>query len=111
MSSQRPITWREARELRQGDNVVFTRDFVVYPADPGQNADIPDITACAGSTAVVALNQLDAAGSIVLEPDDKGLRAKLNYIQNDMIFLGMDRESPPPEDSDMWDQATPIARI
>jgi hypothetical protein len=47
MSSQRPITWREARELRHGDEVVFTRDFGVYPTDLGQNADIPDITACA----------------------------------------------------------------
>jgi hypothetical protein len=89
----RPLTWREARDqLRRGDKVVFTQNFVVWH---GESADI---IARNGTTAVVDMNSLPD-GAIVLEPDDRGLRAELNDVTDGMIFLRMDGQDPPPEES------------
>ena len=55
------------------------------------------------------MNLLRERGSIVLEPDDKNLRAELNDVTDGMIFLNMGTDSPPPDDSDLWDQKAPFA--
>ena len=71
--------------------------------------DVPDVIVPKGSTAVVDGNLLRKNGSIVLEPDDKNLRAELNAVTDGMIFLDIGTDSPPSDDSDLWDQKAPFA--
>jgi len=56
--------------------------------------DVPDVIVPKGSTAVVDGNLLRKNGSIVLEPDDKNLRAELNAVTDGMIFLDIGTDSP-----------------
>jgi hypothetical protein len=112
MSSQKPLTWREARDLRIGDKMVFTKPYTAHyrdVTDLQENPVIPDVTLYAGSTAVVNMNLLCERGYLVLEPDDKNLRAELNSVTGGMIYLGIDTDSPPPDESDIWDQKAPFA--
>jgi hypothetical protein len=112
MSSQKPLTWREASVLRKGDKVVFTRPYIAHYREFTElqaNPDIPDVIVPADSTAVVEMNLLRGSGSLVLEPDDKNIRAELNYVTDGMILLDIGTDSPPPDDSDIWDQEAPFA--
>jgi hypothetical protein len=114
MSSEKPLTWREARDLRKGDKVVFTRPYTAHYrelTDLQENPDIQDVTVSSGSTAVVEMNLLRESGSVVLEPDDKNLRAELNYVTDGMIFLDIGTNSPPAEESDIWDRDAPFALL
>jgi hypothetical protein len=91
-----PLTWTVAEQLVAGDKVVFVRDFMMG------NVPVPK-----GSTAVVHDNWLDKSPpGLVLEPDDKGLRAQLNYEHDGLIFL-----HAPEDTADVaWNDPTPIER-
>jgi hypothetical protein len=72
------LTWTEAADtLRSGDKVIFIQFF-----------DMGSVLIPKGTVAGVRDNDLnDIARTLVLEPDDKGLRAELNYEHNGFIWL------------------------
>jgi hypothetical protein len=91
------LTWTEAADtLRSGDKVIFIQFF-----------DMGSVLIPKGTVAGVRDNDLnDIARTLVLEPDDKGLRAELNYEHNGFIWL-----FGPEEDADLrWNDPMPIAK-
>jgi hypothetical protein len=91
------LTWREAEAtLIKGSKVVFVSDY-----------HMGSIRIPKGSTALVVDNDLHLEDSptLVLEPEDKGLRAELNYEHNGYIWL----LGPPDVASHVWNDATPVA--
>ena len=90
------LTWREAEAtLVKGSKVIFVSDY------PMGKIRIPK-----GCTAVVIDNDLhvEDCARLVLEPEDKGLRAELNHEHSGYIWL----IGPPDVASHIWNDATPF---
>jgi hypothetical protein len=91
------LTWKEAQAtLIKGSKVIFVSDY-----------SMGKIRIPKGCTAVVIDNDLHVQDGprLVLEPEDKGLRAELNHEHSGYIWL----IGPPDVASHIWNDAAPVA--
>jgi hypothetical protein len=95
------LSWQAAIfGLKNGQRVIFTRDY----RHPGASDTEPTIPT--GATGVVHDNELGlsdrSARLLSIEPDDKGLRAELDYEHDGLVFL-FPPEGSDDEPYDRWD--------
>jgi hypothetical protein len=88
MSSEKPLTWREARDLRKGDKVVFTRPYTAHyreltdlqenPRHTGRNSFLR--LNCGGGDESTARERLCSAGA---RRQESPSRAELRHRRHD----------------------------